>query len=75
MEFKPTPLNELLEQFGGNLHPISGHDSQAHQMSLTGFAPLASANNSQLSFLSNSKLKSGLLSGHAGAVLVKQSDV
>ncbi|MDX1670643.1 MAG: UDP-3-O-(3-hydroxymyristoyl)glucosamine N-acyltransferase, partial [Limnobacter sp.] len=74
MEFKPTTLAALVEQFGGVLHQTPGSTQQAHELSLTGFAPLASAASNQLSFLSNSKFKSDLVSGQAGAVLVKQAD-
>lgn len=72
MDFKPTSLAELNQQFGGVLEPMGQKAVAADTLVLNGFAPIAGAQASHLSFLSNSKLKSDLSLTQASCVLVRE---
>lgn len=73
MEFKPASLAELNKQFGGILEPIGSEPAPADSIVLEGFAPITNALGHHLSFLSNSKFKSDLISTLSRCVLVRES--
>ncbi len=67
MTTKSIRLGELVDRFGGQL--IGSPD-----LSVTGIAPLSDADASQLTFLSNSKLKQQAASTKAAALIVTEAD-
>lgn len=75
MLFQTVTLSELLSNFGGELHQAKKQTSAPNEVKLSGFASLASSKSCNLSFLSNSKLKTQVLHSRAAVVLITQNDL
>lgn len=75
MNFVAQSLSDLLALFGGKLFDIHGQPQNGAGITLNSIRPLESATISDLSFISNTKMKTALLETQAGVILVSEKDI